>query len=189
MVESVPNVTQKLLAWRSGSPEALHELAPLVYSQLRRLARCHLRRTKPENSFESRVLVHEAYLRLIDQDRVQWRDRIHFFGLASNLMRCILVDHYRAKHAVKRGGNARVMDLAAAEHKASTEWKDNIVALDEALTMLAAMDDQQARIVELRFFGGLSIEETAEVVGVSPATVKSRWSLARAWLRRELRAK
>jgi len=156
MVESVPNVTQKLLAWRSGCPEALHEFAPLVYSQLRRLARCHLRRTKPENSFESRVLVHEAYLRLIDQDRVQWLDRIHFFGLASNLMACILVDHYRAKHAVKRGGNARVMDLAAAEHKASTEWKDNIVAL----TRLAAMDDQQARIVELRFFGGLSIEET-----------------------------
>jgi RNA polymerase sigma factor (TIGR02999 family) len=104
-------------------------------------------------------------------------------------MRCILVDHYRSKHALKRAGNARPVDLAPAEGEAGAEWKKNIVALDEALTRLAALDSQQARIVELRFFGGLSIEETAEVVGVSPATVKNRWTLARAWLRRELRGK
>ena len=189
MAEPASDVTQMLLAWRGGNHEAFEQLLPLVYGELRRLARLHLRRTKGEDMFESKALVHEAYLRLVDQDRVEWRDRTHFFGLASNLMRCILVDHYRTKHALKRGGNARAVDLAEAEYQASTEWKDNLVALDEALTRLAAMDNQQARIVELRFFGGLSIEETAEVVGVSPATVKSRWSLARAWLRRELRGK
>lgn len=189
MAESAPNVTQKLLAWRGGSQEALHELLPVIYEELRRLARYHLRRTKPEDNFESKVLVHEAYLRLVDQDSVQWRDRTHFFGLASNLMRCILVDHYRTKHAQKRGGNARAVDLAEAESKAGVDWKDNIVESDDALTRLAAMDSKQARIVELRFFGGLSIEETAEVVGVSPATVKSRWSLARVWLKRELRGR
>lgn len=146
-----------------------------------------MRRSAPQNSFESKMLVHEAYLRLVDQDSVQWRDRTHFFGLASNLMRCILVDHYRTKHALKRGGNARPVELAEAERQSGTVWKDNILALDEALTRLAAMDSEQARIVELRFFGGMTIEETAEVIGISPATVKSRWSLARAWLNRELR--
>jgi len=188
MAEPAPDVTQILLAWRSGNHDALQQLLPLVYGELRHLARHHLRKER-EDTFETKALVHEAYLRLVDQDRVEWRDRTHFFGLASNLMRCILVDHYRRKHAVKRGGNARAVDLAEAEYQASTEWKDNIVALDEALTRLAAMDNQQARIVELRFFGGLSIEETAAVVGVSPATVKRRWNLARAWLRRELRGK
>jgi RNA polymerase sigma factor (TIGR02999 family) len=189
MAESTPDVTQMLLAWRGGSHEALKQLLPLVYGELRRVARHHLSGRKREDTFESKALVHEAYLRLVDQDRVEWRDRTHFFGLASNLMRCILVDHYRAKHAVKRGGNALPVDLAEAEYQVGAEWKDDITALDQALTRLAAMDNQQARIVELRFFGGLSIEETAEVIGVSPATVKSRWSLARAWLRRELRGK
>jgi RNA polymerase sigma factor (TIGR02999 family) len=132
-----------LLAWRGGDHEALQQLLPLVYGELRRLARHHLRRAKREDTFESKALVHEAYLRLVDQDRVEWRDRTHFFGLASNLMRCILVDHYRTKHAFKRGGNARAVDLAEAEYQASREWKDNIVALDEALTKLAAMDSQQ----------------------------------------------
>jgi RNA polymerase sigma factor (TIGR02999 family) len=189
MAESAQNVTQILLACRGGNHEALQQLLPLVYGELRRLARHHLRRRKREDTFESKALVHEAYLRLVDQDRVEWRDRTHFFGLASNLMRCILVDHYRTKHAVKRGGNAVPVDLAEVEYRVGAEWKDNIIELDQALTRLAAMDNQQARIVELRFFGGLTIEETAEVVGVSPATVKSRWSLARAWLRRELRGK
>jgi RNA polymerase sigma factor (TIGR02999 family) len=189
MAEAVPDVTRMLQAWRSGNQEALHELLPLVYAELRRLARRHLRRGQPQDSFESKVLVHEAYLRLVDQDSVQWRDRTHFFGLASNLMRCILVDHYRAKHAFKRGGHARAVDLEEAATQSSVDWKDNLVALDAALTRLAALDGEQARIVELRFFGGLSIEETAEVVGVSPSTVKSRWTLARAWLKRELRGK
>jgi len=188
MAQPASDITQILLAWRGGSREAVNELLPLVYEELRRLARFHLRSRKPEESFESKVLVHEAYLRLVDQDRVEWRDRAHFFGLASNLMRCILVDHYRTKHALKRGGDARPVELIEAEHQASTGWKVDILALDQALTRLASMDDAQARIVELRFFGGLSIEETAEVVGVSPATVKNRWSLARAWLRRELRS-
>jgi len=189
MAEPAPDVTQILLAWRGGNHEAFQKLLPLVYEELRRLARCHLRQAKPEESLESKALVHEAYLRLVDQHRVEWRDRTHFFGLASNLMRCILVDHYRRKHASKRGGNAVVVDLAEVGYQANEVWKDSILALDEALTRLAVKDSQQAHIVELRFFGGLTIEETAEVVGVSPATVKNRWTLARAWLRRELRSK
>jgi RNA polymerase sigma factor (TIGR02999 family) len=149
MAEPAPNVTQILLAWRGGNHAALQELVPLVYGELRCLARHHLRSGKPQDSFESRVLVHEAYLRLVDEHQVQWRDRTHFFGVASNLKRCILVDHYRSKHALKRGGNARPVDLAQAEGEAGAEWKKNIVALDEALTRLAALDSQQARIVEL----------------------------------------
>jgi RNA polymerase sigma factor (TIGR02999 family) len=188
MAQPTPDVTRILLAWRGGNRDALHELLPLVYGELQRLARFHLRSRRPNESFESKVLVHEAYLRLVDQDRVDWRDRTHFFGLASNLMRCILVDHYRTKHALKRGGDARQVELEEAEYHAGAQEKVDIVALDQALTRLAALDDAQARIVELRFFGGLSIDETAEVVGVSPATVKSRWSLARAWLKRELRS-
>jgi RNA polymerase sigma factor (TIGR02999 family) len=134
--------------------------------------------------------VHEAYLRMVDQERVQWQDRAHFFGVASHLMRSILVDHYRANHAVKRGGNAQNVPLDEVAPLGNADWKEsvNIIALDDALNRLGALDPQQARIVELRFFGGLSIEETAEVVGVSPATVKNRWSLARSWLHRELRA-
>src|SRR5215472_17526023 len=142
MAESAQNVTQILLACRGGNQEALQQLLPLVYGELRRLARHRLRHRKREDTFESKALVHEAYLRLIDQDRVEWRDRTHFFGLASNLMRCILVDHYRTKHAVKRGADARTVDLAQAEYQAGMEWKDNLVALDQALTRLAAMDNE-----------------------------------------------
>jgi RNA polymerase sigma factor (TIGR02999 family) len=188
MADAAPNVTQKLLAWRGGRQEALNELLPFVYDELRRLARYHLRRGPLGNTMQSAGLVHEAYLRLVDQDQVAWQDRAHFFGLASNLMRCILVDHYRTKHALKRGGNACVVPIDEAGPIAIADWRENIVALDEALERLKALSADQARIVELRFFGGLNVEETAEVVGVSPATVKNRWSLARAWLHRELRA-
>jgi RNA polymerase sigma factor (TIGR02999 family) len=185
---ALAEVTGKLLALRSGGQGALNALLPVVYDELRKLARHHLRRGRDEETLESRVLVHEAYLRLVDQSRVEWRDRAHFFGLASNLMRCILVDHYRNKHAQKRGGvTPRVPLDDAAVEAAGVSGNENILALDEALTRLAQLDPQQARIVELRYFGGLSIEEAAEVVGVSPATVKNRWSLARAWLQRELR--
>jgi RNA polymerase sigma factor (TIGR02999 family) len=187
MAEAAPDVTQKLMAWRGGHREAFNELLPLVYGELRRLARYHLRRGRIEDTMQSAGLVHEAYLRLVDQSRVEWQDRAHFFGLASNLMRSILVDHYRAKHALKRGGNAYTVPIDDAGTMAVADWKENMVALDEAMNRLEAMDAQQARIVELRFFGGLNIEETAEVVGVSPATVKNKWSLARAWLHRELR--
>jgi RNA polymerase sigma factor (TIGR02999 family) len=187
MADAARDVTQKLMAWRGGRREALNELLPLVYGELRRLARFHLRRGVIEDTMQSAGLVHEAYLRLVDQGQVEWQDRAHFFGLASNLMRCILVDHYRTKHASKRGGNAFTVPLDEAGAMAVADWRENIVELDQAMNRLEAMDAQQARIVELRFFGGLSIEETAEVVGVSPATVKNKWSLARAWLHRELR--
>jgi RNA polymerase sigma factor (TIGR02999 family) len=189
MADSVPDVTKKLLAWRGGNQAALNELLPLVYSELRRLARSRLRRDQVHDSFESKVLVHEAYLRMVDQKSVQWRDRTHFFGLASNLMRNILVDYYRKKTAAKRGGSARAGNLEDVAAGASAEWKDNVLELDAALNRLALLDAEQARIVELRFFAGLSIEETAEVLGISPSTVKNRWTLARAWLKRELRSR
>jgi RNA polymerase sigma factor (TIGR02999 family) len=188
MAKAVADVTQRLMAWREGRQEALNELLPLVYAELRRLARNQLRRAGDADSMQSTALVHEAYLRMIDQERVQWQDRAHFYGVASHLMRGILVDHYRSHHAEKRGGNAQKIPLDEVIPPASADWKEsiNIIALDDALNRLAALDPQQARIVELRFFGGLSIEETAEVADVSPATVKNRWKLARAWLHREL---
>ena len=168
---------------------AADELLGILYDELRTLASQKMARENTDQTLQATALVHEAWLRLGGDKQPAWRNRAHFFAAAAEAMRCILVDHYRRKHAVKRGGYGRAVDLAEAEYQASTEWKNNMVALDEALTKLASMDNQQARIVELRFFGGLSIEETAEVVGVSPATVKSRWSLARVWLRRELRGK
>jgi RNA polymerase sigma factor (TIGR02999 family) len=186
MFEGPADVTRRLQAWSSGQEDALNELLPLVYSELRRLARHHLRRNPSEDTLESRALVHEAYLRMVDQDSAQWRDRAHFFGLASNLMRNILVDNYRARRAAKRGGNVVPVGLDEAAAETSVRHGEEIIAIDEALTSLAALDAQQAKIAELRYFGGLSIEETAEVIGVSPTTVKARWHLARAWLRREL---
>jgi len=186
MADSAPDVTQKLLAWREGSQGALNELLPLVYGELRRLARYQLRRGRNQDTMQSAGLVNEAYLRLVDQDRVKWKDRAHFFGLASNLMRGIVVDHYRTRHAAKRGGYAVTVPIDDAEPIANTNGRENMMALDQAITRLEAMDAQQARIVELRYFGGLSIEETAEVIGVSPATVKNKWNLARSWLHREL---
>jgi RNA polymerase sigma factor (TIGR02999 family) len=187
MAEPAPDITQKLLAWRGGRQDALHELLPLVYDELRKLARSQLRRRGLEGTLDTSGLVHEAYLRMVDQHRVVWQDRAHFFGLASNLMRSILVDHYRARHAQKRGGDARPVELEELADGGSLNWRDHILDLDQAMHRLAALDPEQARMVELRFFGGLNIEETAEVMGVSPATVKNRWSMARAWLHRELR--
>jgi len=143
MTHGAPDVTQKLLAWRGGQQEALNELLPLVYGELRRLARHRLQRGG-EQTLESRALVHEVYLRLVDQDSVQWRDRAHFFGLASNLMRNILVDRYRTRHAVQRGGSALVVPLDEAAMEASTHWDENVLAIDAALTRLATLDPQQA---------------------------------------------
>jgi RNA polymerase sigma factor (TIGR02999 family) len=187
MGDAAVDITQKLQAWRGGRKDALHELLPLVYDELRKLARSQLRRSAIENTLESGALVNEAYLRMVDQRTVVWQDRAHFFGLASNLMRSILVDHYRAKYALKRGGDARPVALEEAADRGTVNWKDRILDLDDALNRLATLSPEQARMVELRFFGGLNIEETAEVMGVSPATVKNRWSMARAWLHRELR--
>jgi RNA polymerase sigma factor (TIGR02999 family) len=152
------------------------------------LARLHLRRERPDHTLQSAALVHEAYLRLIRQDQPQWQNRAHFFGVAAQLMRHILVDHARNRAAAKRGAGAPRLSLD--EEVALPQARDvDIVALDDALNQLAALDPQQSRVVELRFFGGLSIEETSVVLGISPATVKREWATARAWLQREMKNK
>jgi RNA polymerase sigma factor (TIGR02999 family) len=179
------HVTQLLQRWSGGDSRALDELTPLVYSEVRKLARSYLRRERPNHTLQPTALVNEAYLRLVDQRRVQWQSRAHFFGIAAQMMRRVLVDHARMRQAEKRGAgeNAVALDEALG---VSTGRGLDLVRLDDALEALAALDARQARIVELRFFGELSIEETAEVVQVSPATVKREWAVARTWLRREL---
>lgn len=158
---------------------------PMVYGELHRLARRYLRRERSDHTLQSTALVHEAYLRLVDQKGVQWQNRAHFFAVAAQMIRRILVDHARTHNAEKRGGGA--CKLALDEAIAVPQRRDlNLVALDEAIDGLAAIDPQQGRIVELRFFGGLSIEETAEVLSISPATVKRDWAVAKAWLYRDL---
>ena len=170
--------------WRAGDDEALHRLLPLVYEELRRVARRHLRRERPDHTLQTTALINEAYLRLMDQGTAEVRDRCHFVALTSHLMRQILVDHARARLAKKRDGGCRVTlveDLAAAE-----PGEIDVLAVDDALSRLAALDPQQARVVELRYFGGLSIRETSQVLGISEATVKRDWATARAWLHREI---
>jgi len=179
------NVTQLLIGWSEGNKEALDALLPLVYEELRRQAARYLRRENPGHTLQTTALIHEAYLRLIDQKNVRWQNRAHFFGIAAQLMRRILVDHARAKKRAKRGGSDIKVSLSEATLKTPAQDLD-IVALDEALQRLAKMDEQQSRIVELRFFSGLSVEETAEVLSISPATVKRDWSMAKAWLHREI---
>lgn len=179
------DVTRLLTDWRGGDQQALEQLAPLVYDELRRLAGRYLRRERVNHTLQSTALVHEAYLRLIDQSRVQWQNRAHFFGVAAQMIRRILVDHARGHQAAKRGAGVARLSLDEALDASAPRDLD-LVALDDALATLAQLDPQQSRIIELRYFGGLSIEETAEVIGVSPATVKREWASARAWLFREL---
>jgi RNA polymerase sigma factor (TIGR02999 family) len=177
-------LTQLLIDWSKGDQAALDKLVPFVYDELRRLARHYMRRERPGHTLQTSALVNEAYLRLVDQT-VAWQNRAHFLGIAARLMRQILVDHARSHKYAKRGGGAEKVSLDQAADLAQARASD-LVALDDALIGLAAMDPQQSRIVELRFFGGLTIEETAEVVGLSHATVEREWSAARAWLRREM---
>jgi RNA polymerase sigma factor (TIGR02999 family) len=179
-------ITALLLDWSHGDPEALEKLVPLVYAELRHLAERSLRRERAAHTLQPTAVVHEAFLKLVDQQRVEWKSRAHFFAIAAQAMRRLLVDHARARNAEKRGGFATRVALEDAV--AATPPVDvDLLALDEALDRLGALDAGQARVVELRFFGGLTIEETAEVVGSSPATVKRDWQSARAWLFRELR--
>lgn len=179
------DVTQLLVNWNQGDPKALEALTPLVYDELRKLARRYLRRERPDHTLQSTALVHEAYLRMVDQRQVRWQNRAHFFGVAAQIIRRILVDHARAHNADKRGADA--VKLPLDEAMAIPEARQiDLVALDDSLNSLASFDLQQGRIVELRFFGGLSIEETAEVLGVSPATVKRDWAMAKAWLYRDM---
>lgn len=159
---------------------------PVVYAELHRQAIGYLRRERVGHTLQPTALINEVYLKLIDQQHVNWQNRAHFFGIASHAMRRILVDHARARHREKRGGVAEHLPLEAAEFAPSGTRNVDLVALDDALTRLAELDDRQARIVELRFFSGMSVEETAEALGVSPATVKNDWRTAKAWLHREI---
>ena len=179
------NVTQLLVGWGKGDKAALDQLLPLVYEELRRQAARYLRRERAGHTLQTTALIHEAYLRLVDQRNVQWQNRAQFFGIAAQLMRRILVDHARTKKRAKRGGSDIRVSLGDALGSSKVQDLD-VVALDEALDRLAEFDEQQSRIVELRFFSGLTVEETAEVLAISPATVKRDWSVARAWLHREI---
>jgi RNA polymerase sigma factor (TIGR02999 family) len=185
-MSSAKDVTQLLLDWSSGDRAALDQLMPLVYDELHRLADLYMRRERPDHTLQPTALVHEAYLRLIDQTRVQWQNRAHFVGVAARLMRRILAQHAQRYQAVKRGAAGRKVPLDEAT-VLTEEQAAEVIAADDALTSLAAIDPQQSRIVELRFFGGLTIEEAAEVMGISPATVKREWRVAKAWLQREIK--
>ena len=186
MTSVTHDVTRLLGDLRNGNEEAVAKLVPLLYRELRRMAGAYLNSERRNHTLQPTALVHEAYLRLVDQKDVQWQNRQHFFGVSAQVMRRILVDHARSHEAVKRGGAVpRVsLDEAIVISKARSA---ELLALDEALTRLAALDPRQARIIELRFFGGLTVEETAQVLGISPATVKRDWNMAKAWLNREVR--
>jgi RNA polymerase sigma factor (TIGR02999 family) len=185
-MEAPESITQLLAKWSTGDQSALEELMPLVYNELRRLASAYLRRERAGHTLQPTALVNEAYLKLVDQKNARWQNRAQFYGIAAQLMRRILVDHARLKYAEKRGGaEQQRLSITSAEILATKPDLD-LLALNEALDELTAMDPQQGRIVELKFFGGLSIEETAEVLGIGHATVERDWKMARAWLRRKL---
>lgn len=186
-LENSPEITQMLQDWSDGKQEALDALLPLVYAELRRQASRYLRRERAGHTLQTTALIHEAYLRLIDQRDVRWQNRAHFFAIAAQAMRRILVDYAKARNREKRGGAGENLPLEAVALAASGEERRvDLVALDEALERLAEFDERQARIVELKFFSGLSIEETAEVLHLSPATVKNDWRTAKAWLHQEI---
>ena len=187
-------VTRLLVQWSGGNEAALGELTSLLYRELRSLAQRHLRRERSNHTIQRTALVHEAFVRLVNQQSVDWRSRGHFFALASTLMRRILVDHARARLSSKRGGGLQVESLEEcedggtepADESSGSNSDEDITAIDSALTRLAAIDDRQVQIVQMRYFGGMTIEETAQALDISEATVKREWTLARAWLKREL---
>lgn len=184
-----PDITQLLIAWEGGDNAAAERLMPVIYDELHRQAARAMRRENDQHTLQATALVHEAWLRLADQQRVTWKNRAHFFGIAAQMMRRVLVDHARGRLAEKRGGGVQQVTLSDVHGDAGGQNDDvDVLALHEALERLATLDPDQARIVELRYFGGLNIEETAAATGVSPATVKREWAVARAWLRRELGA-
>jgi RNA polymerase sigma-70 factor (ECF subfamily) len=186
MMATPPNEVSALLAdWNNGDETAREKLIPLVYDQLRRLARRQMAQERADHSLQATALVNEAYLLLVDQREVRWQNRTHFFALASQIMRHILVDYARARHRVKRGGDRRQVCLDEAM-TVSVERAEELIALDDALTSLAVTDPRRSRVVELRYFGGLSVEETAEVLKVSTVTVVRDWTTAKAWLYRAI---
>jgi len=181
MAVSSKSVTEMLVDWSQGHDEVLGELMPVVYGELKRLANRYLRRERPDHTLQATALVHEAYLQLVDQRKVPWRSRAHFIGLAAQLMRRILVEHARRHQAAKRGGAAEKLTLDESVQLPLKHELD-LVELDDALTALSTLDSQQSRIVELRFFGGLTMEETAEALNLSTRTVYREWHMAKAWL-------
>ena len=187
MTPSSESITQLLTEWRDGDKTALDRLIPLVYEELRRLAHHYLRRERPGYTLQTTALVNEAYLRLVDHKGMRWQNRAHFYAVAAQAMRRILVDHARSRDAAKRGGGANLIGLDEAATAAQMQAA-NLLALNEALNQLALIDKRKSRIVELRYFGGMSVEETAEVIGVSPVTVMREWSSAKAWLLRAISA-
>ena len=178
-------VTRLLVAWGQGDEQALDQLTPLVYKELRRLAQWHMNGERPGHTLQATALVNEAYLRLVDINRIQWQDRAHFFAMAARQMRRILIDAARKHGNQKRGGDVQKVSLA--EGLVVPDRPEELVALDEALLALTQIDERRGRVVEMKFFGGLNVEEIAEVLGVSSDTVKRDWKLAKAWLGRELR--
>lgn len=187
MTDKPRDISVILKDWSGGNRTSADALLTLVYDELRKIAGRYLRKESSGHTLQPTALVHEAYMKLIDISDINWQDRAHFFAVSANVMRHILVDHARAKLADKRGGDAQRIALEDAI-SLSDEPNIDLLAVDEALKELAELDEQQSRIVELRFFGGLTIEETAHVVGISPATVKREWAMAKAWLHRKLRS-
>lgn len=186
MPSSQIEVTQLLLDWGNGDKAALDELVPVVYQELRRLAGYYMRRERPGHTLQTSALVNEAYMRLVDYRQMRWQSRAHFFAVAAQAMRRILVEHARKRHFAKRGGGAVQVSLDEAATVSEKQAAD-LIALDDALTSLEAIDPRKSRIVELRYIGGLNIEETAEALGISPATVQREWRSAKAWLYRTIR--
>ena len=182
---SAPPLTHLLVAWGRGDRNALEVLTPLVYKELRRLAQWHMNRERHGHTLQATALVNEAYLRLVDINQIQWQDRAHFFAVAARQMRRVLIDEARKHGNQKRGGD--VQKVSIAEALLVPERAEDLIALDEALAALAEIDERRGRVVEMKFFGGLSVEEIAEVLGVSSDTVKRDWKLAKAWLSRELK--
>ncbi len=184
--EKTQEISRILQEWSDGRQNASDELMPLVYDELRRQAARYLRRERPGHTLQTTALIHETYLKLVDQRNVDWQNRAHFFGIAAQAMKRILVDYAKARHRHKRGGAAENLPIDEARFVASGEKSVDLVALDEALGRLAQLDSQQAQIVELKFFGGFTIDEIAETLRISPATVKREWNSAKAWLHGEI---
>ena len=185
--EDSRNITRMLKDWSGGNREALDELLPFVYNELHRQAAQYLRRERADHTLQTTALINEAYLKLIDQSEVEWQNRAHFFAVAAQAMRRILVDYARMRKREKRGGDDVKFQLDEAIETPAKEKSIDLVALDEALNRLAEFDERQARVVELRFFSGMTEEETAEVLGLSPATVRRDWNMAKAWLFHQLK--
>ena len=194
MIQPQQEVTELLVAWTAGDKAALDELMPVVYDELRRLAKNHLSGERPDHTLQTTALVHEAYLRLVDQKSVNWQNRAQFFGIAAQMMRRILINHAKDRQAKKRQGYATKVSLDQQPPTVSLDEavsffekrEVDLMALDQALNDLAILDPQQTRVVELRFFGGLTIDEVSSVLGISPATTKREWDSAKLWLRRQL---